>query len=173
MRILWAVVTGLALVLTLTACGSSGDSDSSDSPVRPPRKVAALGPFVGECGHVTDDEVRNLAGLAQISQVFRNSTGCNWRSGGLGAPSVTFASYRGSPIAREKAWVSTQGRNPEAIEVGGRPGFQALAPGGSVCDLAVQLDDDFFEWSMATGPFGDNPCARMRKLAELTVQRLG
>ncbi|QIS06366.1 DUF3558 domain-containing protein [Nocardia brasiliensis] len=161
------------LSLVLTACGSGGDSDDA-TPLRPPPKVATLGPFVGECGHVTDDEVRDTAGLGQISQVLKNSVGCNWQSAGYGSPSVTFASYRGSPIAREKAWVSTQGRNPQTIDVGGRSGWQALEPGGAVCDLAVQLDDDFFEWSMSFGVFppDGNPCDRMRKLAELTVQRL-
>ncbi|WP_433711891.1 DUF3558 domain-containing protein [Nocardia sp. CA-084685] len=174
MRIPSAIITGLALVLTLSACGSDGDSDSSNAPLRPPPKVATLGPFVGECGHVTDQEVRDIAGLNQLSRVNRNSVGCSFQSAGLASPSVTFASYRGSPIDREKAWVSNVGRDPETIDVGGRKGFQALDPSGSVCDLAVQLDDDFFEWSMSYGLFSEqgNPCDRTRKLAELTVQRL-
>ncbi|PXX68365.1 uncharacterized protein DUF3558 [Nocardia tenerifensis] len=165
---------GAALVLVLSACGSSDRSDTSTTPLRPPPKVATLGPFVGECGHVTDDEVRAAAGMTQISQVMRNSVGCNWQSAGYGSTSVTFASYRGSPIAREKAWVSNQGRNPQTIDVGGRVGFQALDPSGDICDLATQLDDDFFEWSMAFESYSvhDNPCDRVRKLAELTVQRL-
>lgn len=167
---------GCAAVLTLlvAGCGSGGDSDPADTPLRPPPKVATLGPFVGECGNVSDDEVREIAGLGSISQVLKNSVGCNWQSAGLSSPSVTFASYRGSPIEREKAWVSAQGRNPTSIEVAGKPGFQALEPSGSVCDLAVQLDDDFFEWSMSYGLFTTegNPCDRMRRLAELTVQRL-
>jgi hypothetical protein len=174
MRIPSAIVIGTTLALALSACGSSGDSDSSDTPLRPPPKVATLGPHAGECGHVTDDEIRDAAGLSQISRVFKNSVGCNWESAGQGSTSVTFASYRGSPIDREKAWVTTQGRGVEKIEVGGRVGFQALEPNSSVCDLAVQLDDDFFEWSMSFGLFAatGNPCDRMRKLAELTVQRL-
>ncbi|MEU7764107.1 DUF3558 domain-containing protein [Nocardia sp. NPDC049190] len=175
MRITSAIVMGTAFALLLAACGSGDGSDDTATPLRPPPKVATLGPFVGECGHVTDDEVRDLAGLGQISQALKNSVSCNWQSAGAGSTSVTFASYRGSPIAREKAWVTTQGRNPETIDVGGRVGFQALEPTGEVCDLAVQLDDDFFEWSMAFDRFttrDSNPCDRVRKLAELTVQRL-
>ncbi|MEU7142630.1 DUF3558 domain-containing protein [Nocardia sp. NPDC046473] len=174
MRTKWAIVTGTVFALLLSACGSGGDSDNTSTPLRPPPKVATLGPFAGECGHVTDDEVRDLAGLGQISQVLRNSVGCNWLSAGVGSTGVTFASYRGSPIAREKAWVSTQGRNPETIDVGGHAGWQALDPGGDICDLAVQLGDDFFEWSMAFQIYSvhDNPCNRVHKLAELTVQRL-
>ncbi|MFD3505843.1 DUF3558 domain-containing protein [Nocardia sp. NPDC058666] len=174
MRIPSAIICGMTLVVMLTSCGSGGDSDTPTGPRRPPPKVASLGPFVGECGHVTDDEVRTLAGLSQIARVFKNATGCNWEAAGMSPPSITFASYRGSPIAREKAWVSSVGREPETIDVAGRPGFMALDPGGTVCDLAVQLDDDFFEWSMSTGLFalGGNPCDRTRKLAELTVGRL-
>ncbi|MFI7001680.1 DUF3558 domain-containing protein [Nocardia sp. NPDC050175] len=174
MRTKWAIVTGTTFALLLSACGSGSDSDNTSTPLRPPPKVAALGPFAGECGHVTDDEVRGLAGMLQISQVMKNSVGCNWQAAGYGSTSVTFASYRGSPIAREKAWVSNQGRNPETIDVGGRSAFQALDPSGDICDLATQLGDDFFEWSMAFERYSvhDNPCDRVRKLAELTVQRL-
>ena len=50
-----------------------GDSDTPTGPNRPPPKVASLGPFVGECGHVTDDEVRTLAGLGQIARVYKNA----------------------------------------------------------------------------------------------------
>ncbi|MBF6169120.1 DUF3558 domain-containing protein [Streptomyces gardneri] len=174
MRIKSAVVIATALLLALTACGS--DEQSQDSgPSRPAPKVVALGPFVGECGHVTDDEVRTLGGLGQISGVFRNAVGCNWQSAGIGSPSITFASYRGSPIERERAWVTVNGRAPDPIKVAGRDGFAALDPGGQICDLAVQLGDDFFEWSTSFGFFSDNlgnPCDRSRALAELTLQRL-
>ncbi|WP_336084293.1 DUF3558 domain-containing protein [Nocardia sp. SSK8] len=174
MRIPSAIITGMALAVVLTSCGSGGDSDAPTGSMRPPPKVASLGPFVGECGHVTDDEVRDLGGLGTISQVFKNATGCSYQGSGIAGPSVTFASYRGSPIEREKAWVSNFGREPEAIDVGGRPGFAALDPDGSICDLAVQLDDDFFEWSTNNGIFAaGNPCDRARALAELTVGRLG
>lgn len=176
MRMASAVVGGLSLALLLSACG--GKQDSSDAPgFKPPAKVATLGPFVGECGHLTDEEVRTLGGLGSLSAVYKNSVGCNWQTAGSSAASVTFASYRGSPIDREKAWVASVGRTPETIDVGGKKGFQALDPSNGVCDLAVQLDDDFFEWSISYGLFGSgnlgNPCDRTHKMAELTVARLG
>ncbi|MBF6172768.1 DUF3558 domain-containing protein [Nocardia blacklockiae] len=175
MRITSAIVLGAALATLLTACGSGDDSGSASPAVRPPLKVATLGPFTGECGGLTDDEVRDLGRLPQISRSFKNSVGCNWQSAGAGSPSVTFASYRGSPIERERAWVTAQGRNPESIEVAGHQGFQDATADGSICDLAVQLGDDFFEWSTSAGLFGQlggDPCAKNRKMAELTVQRL-
>ncbi|MCM6775063.1 DUF3558 domain-containing protein [Nocardia sp. CDC159] len=173
-RISAAIVSGTAIAALLTAC--SGDkSKSDDTPVRPPMKVAALGPFVGECGHVTDDEVRDIGGLGQVTHVFKNSVGCNWQGGGISGPTVTFASYRGSPIERERAWVTVQGRNPETIDVGGKSGFQASDPLAGICDLAVQLGDDFFEWSTYLGMYAQptaNLCEKNRKLAELTIARL-
>jgi hypothetical protein len=175
MRITSAIVTGMAAAVLLTACGSGGKSSNDTPAVRPPAKVAALGPFIGECGNVTDDEVRDVGGLGQVSRSFKNSVGCNWQAAGFGSPSITFASYRGSPLGREKAWVTAQGRNPEDIDVGGHPGFQDATSDGTVCDRAVQLGDDFFEWSSSAGVFGvrsANPCDKNRKLAELTVQRL-
>ncbi|WP_063053053.1 DUF3558 domain-containing protein [Nocardia arthritidis] len=174
MRIKSAVGIAAALVLALAGCGSGEETEDS-GPSRPAPKVVALGPFVGECGHVTDDEVRNLGGLGRVSGVFRNAVGCNWQSAGIGSPSITFASYRGSPIERERAWVTVNGRAPDPIKVGGRDGFAALDPSGVICDLAVQLGDDFFEWSTNIGSFGSvsgNPCDRSRALAELTLQRL-
>ncbi|MFI1464691.1 DUF3558 domain-containing protein [Nocardia carnea] len=175
MRIRSAIVLGLTAAFALTGCGSDAGSEEADGPRGPAPKVAALGPFVGECGHVTDDEVRDIGGLGQITQSYKNAVGCNWQSGGLSGASITFASYRGSPLEREKAWVTTHGRPPEPITVGGRPGFAALAPDSRICDLAVQLDDDFFEWSTALGSYSDiggNPCDRSRALAELTIERL-
>ncbi|WP_328388660.1 DUF3558 domain-containing protein [Nocardia sp. NBC_00416] len=163
MRMKSAMVAG-GLALTMLMGCSSSDSGDSDSPKGAPPKVAALGPFVGECGHVTDKEVSEILGGA-VWMTYKNSTGCRWEGSG----SMTFASYRGSPIGRERAWVSTAGRAPESIEVGGRPGFQGSW--GTICDLAVQLDDDFFEWSHQAGTL-EPPCEASRKLAELTLQRL-
>ncbi|AHH21661.1 DUF3558 domain-containing protein [Nocardia nova] len=175
MRLTAVIVTGAAVAALLAGCGSGDGADDESPSVRPPAKVAALGPFVGECGNLTDDEVRDLGGLGQVSQVFKNSVGCTWQAGGIGGPSVTFASYRGSPIDRELAWVTSQGRNPEKIEIDGKKGFQDADQNFGICDLAIQLGDDFFEWSTAAGAFGampGSPCDKNRKLAELTVQRL-
>ncbi|WP_327149516.1 DUF3558 domain-containing protein [Nocardia sp. NBC_01329] len=163
MRMKSAMIAGGMALTMLMGCSSS-DSDDSDFSKKAPPKVAALGPFVGECGHVTDQEVSEVLG-GPVWMSYKNSTGCRWEGSG----SMTFASYRGSPIGRERAWVTTAGRAPESIEVAGRPGFQGSW--GTICDLAVQLDDDFFEWSHQAGTL-EPPCEAARELAELTVQRL-
>lgn len=174
-RITSAIAMGAAIAALLTACGSGSSSGDDNGSVRPPMKVAAPGPFVGECGNVTDQEVGDIGGLGAIAQEYKNAVGCSWQAGGLGGASVTFASYRGSPLGRERAWVTAQGRNPETVDVGGHPGFQDATPDGTICDFAVQLGDDFFEWSTSAGAFGGHdatPCDKNRKLAELTVQRM-
>ncbi|MDO3650148.1 DUF3558 domain-containing protein [Nocardia mangyaensis] len=172
MRFKPAVAIGLACV-ALAACSSS-DSEGS-GPLRSPPKVAALGPFVGECGHVSDDEVRSIAGLPQVSAVFRNAVGCNWQSAGVGSPVVTFASYRGSPIDRERAWVESKDRVVESVTVQGHSGFQSYGTSysGTTCDFAVRLDDDFFEWStFGFTAMGRGPCDAALQLAELTLERM-
>jgi hypothetical protein len=174
-RITSALATGVAVAALLTACGSGGSSGNDTASMRPPMKVAQPGPFLGECGNVTDQEVSTVGEFGQITQEYKNSVGCSWQGPGMGGASVTFASYRGSPLGREKAWVTAQGRNPETIDVGGHSGFQDATPDGTICDLAVQLGDDFFEWSTSSGVFGTpspTPCDKNRKLAELTVQRM-
>ncbi len=138
-------------------------------------KVAEPGPFPGECGRVSDDEVKTNGGLLQISAVFRNAVGCHWQSAGLDSAQVTFASYRGSPIDRERAWVESKDRTVETITVSGRTGFRSFGQGyaGTTCDLAVGLGDDFFEWSTFGRPqAGSEPCAGARALAELTLARM-
>ncbi|MFC6014289.1 DUF3558 domain-containing protein [Nocardia lasii] len=173
MRFKPALVVGLACVVVSAACGS-GDDDSA-GPARIPPKVSELGPFVGECGHVSDDEVRSLAGLPAVSAVFRNATGCNWQSAGTSSAVVTFASYRGSPIDRERAWVESKDRTVETITVQGRTGFQSFGTGygSTTCDFAIGLGDDFFEWStFGYTVVGAEPCGAARKLAELTLGRM-
>ncbi|MBC7304300.1 MAG: DUF3558 domain-containing protein [Nocardia sp.] len=174
MRFKPAVALGLACVAVSAACGSGGDDESSRT-ARTPPKVSALGPFVGECGHVTDDEVRSTAGLPAVSAVFRNAVGCNWQSAGTDSAVVTFASYRGSPIERERAWVESKDRTVETVTVQGHTGFQSYGTnfGGTTCDFAIGLGDDFFEWStFGYTVVGGEPCGSARRLAEMTLGRM-
>lgn len=163
-----------ACALVVSACGAGADSGGSGEGPRGPVRIAEPGPFMGECGHVADDEIRSITGLSEPSNVFRNSVTCRWFYTGI-STDVTFTSYRGSPIDRERAWEVLWGRGVESIEIAGHSGFLSHSPDGEsreVCVLAVGLGDDFFEWSYRGIGTDRASCDMIRQFAELTVQRL-
>lgn len=161
-----------AAVLLLTGCGGGTDDGTSDAAAS---TAGDAGPFFGECGSVTDDEVAQAFGVPGFGTVVRNSVGCEWQSSaqdGQGSPHVSFSWYRGSPIGRERAGSEMIGRPATDIEIDGHPGFVASLS-SRLCELGVQFGDDFVHWSIAyTGaaPTAD-PCRAARHLAELTVER--
>ncbi|MFI6869542.1 DUF3558 domain-containing protein [Nocardia sp. NPDC050406] len=161
--------------LLLSACGGGdGAGTPADVATGPPR-IAEPGPFTGECGHVTDAEIQSITTLSAPSDIFRNSVTCRWFYTGQ-STDVTFVSYRGSPIERERAWEVLWGRQLDTIEIAGRSGFLSYTPDGvdsEVCVLALGLGDDFFEWSYRgriAAPRAS--CDMIRRFAELTVERL-
>lgn len=161
-----------ALTLVLVAgCGNDSDSSTSEPATPTAPKVSPLGPFFGECGSVTDDEVRDAFGVPSL-QVTRNSVGCVWEVGGPLSPSVSFSWYRGSPIGREAAGSGLIGRPPETIQIDGHEAFQGQIP-GDLCEIGVGYGDDFYHWSVTwagqQGPV--DPCQVARNLAEKTAQR--
>nr|WP_206037886.1 DUF3558 domain-containing protein [Rhodococcus sp. HNM0569] len=166
-----AVVVVTAAVLAVAACGS-GDDAPAPPPPAPVREVTPPGPFFGECGSVTDDEVARAFAVPPFTDVTRNSVGCEWESGGVGGPSVTFSWYRGSPIGRERAGSDLIGRPAEDISIDGNPGFLASAE-DYLCELGVQFGGDFVHWSVTYNGFipTADPCDVARELAELSVSR--
>jgi hypothetical protein len=170
-----AVVLALAaLVLVAPGCGTNKDSSSDSFPPAQPAKQSPLGPFFGECGNVTDDEVRAAIALPNLPIVYRNSSGCIWESGAAGSgPSVSFSWYRGSPIGRERAGSDRIGRPPEEVDIDGHKGFLGSAS-DELCEVGLQYGDDFFHWSLTYGlgkPTTD-VCKATRHLAELTASRV-
>ncbi|MBF6134604.1 DUF3558 domain-containing protein [Nocardia otitidiscaviarum] len=163
-----------ACALLAGACGSEDAREEAGD--RPPVRVAAPGPFTGECGHVTDAEIRSTTGLSEPSDIFRNSVTCRWFHTAQHTD-VTFTSYRGSPIDRERAWEALWGRDIRSLTLADHPGFLSHSPDGptrEVCVLAVQLGDDFFEWSyrgVVTHPRAS--CDMVQHFADLTVRRMG
>lgn len=172
-------ITSVAVAVAVALAVLSGCSDEDPSaapgqgqPTKP--KVSKLGPFFGECGSVTDDEVSRIVGEGKFPAVFRNSVGCVWESDGSGiTPSATFSWYRGSPIGREKAGAGLIGRPAETIKVDGHPAFRG-SESPKICEIGVQYDDDFFHWSVTSGiqdPSTDL-CQVAMKLADLTASRV-
>lgn|SRR5574340_264689 len=161
---------------TLAGCGSGGSGDQASSTVAA-TPVTAPGPFFGQCGSVTDDEVTTAFGLPPFTSVTRNSVGCEWELGGSGSPSVSFSWYRGSPIGRERAGSDLIGRPATDIDVQGHPGFMASSKNAAgqdyLCEIGVQFGGDFIHWSVMYGYFppAADPCRVGRDLVELTVKR--
>ncbi|NLG55176.1 MAG: DUF3558 domain-containing protein [Rhodococcus sp.] len=170
------IAAALAAAVLLTSCGSDDAGDDGSSPA-PGSGSGAFeptdpGPFLGECGSVTDAEVAEQFGMP-IALITRNSVGCEWEVGGIGGPSVTFSWYRGSPIGRERAGSELIGRPAKDIAIDGNPGFVAAAS-GVLCELGVQFGGDFAHWSVMYGdahPVND-PCAVAQSLAETSVSRM-
>ncbi|NMN99404.1 DUF3558 family protein [Antrihabitans stalactiti] len=175
MRTKLPAVAAIAVALVLSGCGG-GDKTSDDDaiPTRTPPKVSPAGPFFGECGSVTDQEVQTAFGVSSFASVTRNSVGCVWEvGGGSSAPSVSFSWYRGSPIGREAAGSDRLQRPPKPVEIRGHEGFIGQIP-GQLCELGLQYGDDFMHWSVTYAgfpPFKDE-CAVARELAELTASRV-
>ncbi len=151
----------------LAGCGSAEDAQSPSSPEQAP-----TAPFFGECGSVTDQEVRDAAVVPVFTAITRNSVGCEWEAAGFTGPSVSFSWYRGSPIERERSGSELIGRPADDIEVGGQPAFLA-ATDRYLCEVGVDFGQDFVHWSVTYGdqsPTAD-PCEVATDLAELTVER--
>ncbi|AOW93144.1 hypothetical protein BFN03_12125 [Rhodococcus sp. WMMA185] len=164
-----------ALVLVAASAVLAGCAeavDDSGTEAAPPRVVTDPGPFFGQCGSVTDEEVAEEFGMPPFTAVTRNSVGCEWEVAGVGGPSVTFSWYRGSPIGRERAGSEMIGRPASAIDVQGHPGFIASS-GGILCELGVEFGGDFIHWSVmyADARPAADPCTVARNLAELSVSR--
>ncbi|MFZ2174473.1 MAG: DUF3558 domain-containing protein [Rhodococcus sp. (in: high G+C Gram-positive bacteria)] len=169
----WGVLVLIGLTAILAGCGSEDDSDTDTAAGPTLSQVTEPGPFFGQCGSVTDEEVAKAFGMPSFTGVTRNSVGCEWETAGIGGPSVTFSWYRGSPIGRERAGSELIGRPATDIDVQGHPGFMASSE-GILCELGVEFGGDFVHWSVMYAdarPTAD-PCVVARELAELSVSRV-
>ncbi|UFS95848.1 DUF3558 domain-containing protein [Nocardia huaxiensis] len=160
------IVHGLALAILLAPAACAAGNDSA-TPTTTRTPVAESGAFLGECGGLTDDEVRQITGFRTLVPFARNGIKCRWESDG-GELRVMFTWYRGSPIERERTVAKVSGKRMGELEINGHTGFTADA--SELCQGAVQDGADFFHWLIA-GPSAD--CAALRTLARLTVERAG
>ncbi|WP_157108674.1 DUF3558 domain-containing protein [Aldersonia kunmingensis] len=172
MRSKLAIGAVIACGLLLTGCGGDGDGDDSDGPATTGPVISAPGPFFGECGSVTDEEVEAAFAIPDLPVVTRDSVGCVWETGDVLGPSVSFSWYRGSPIGREAAGSGLIGRPPEKIEIAGHEGFRGSIA-DELCEIGVQYGDSFFHWSVSYSdtPATADPCAVAGDLANLTAER--
>lgn len=175
---------GTVLVVFIAACAlvpsgcSSGSDDTGattrNTPVAPGK--AGAGPFFGECGGVTTEEVSKATNFGGLSLVINNPSVCEWSSGLSRLGSVaSFNWYRGSPIGRERATVQLSRESTEDIDIAGHKGF--ITYDASICEVGIQFEADFFEWSISAGATQAGAvdtqaiCNAARQLSAMSIER--
>ncbi len=164
------------LIPVIAACSNSG-SGPNQSPESSggPSAASHHGPFFPQCGGVSDQTVTQLTRVAGLVNTAQNSVGCQWlASGAIVGPHFSFSWYRGSPIGRERKTEELQRSSVEDININGHGGFIAIGNeptlGDSLCEVGIQFQDDFIEWSVSFSqkPFPD-PCDVAKELARQSI----
>ncbi len=175
-------VTALALTATMipliAGCSGSGSGESPAGGPSAPAPTSAdgrHGPSFPQCGGVSDETVANLTRVSGLVNTAQNSVGCQWLAGGgILGPHFSFSWYRGSPIGRERKTEEVSRTSVEDINIDGHSGFIAIgtAPtmGDNLCEVGIQFDDDFIEWSIsfAQKPYPD-PCDVAKELTRQSI----
>lgn len=169
-------VAAAAMMPMLAACSSGSDSTSPDGPSSPPTAQGVThGPFFPECGGVSDQTMAEQTRVSGLVNTAKNSVGCQWLAGGgILGPHFSVTLYRGSPIGRERKTEELSRASVEDINIEGHDGFIALGEdptlGNNLCEIGIQYDDDFIEWSISftEKPFPD-PCDIAKELTRQTI----
>ncbi|TGD83919.1 DUF3558 domain-containing protein [Mycolicibacterium sp. CH28] len=162
----------------LGACSnSSGGSDQpqASAPSAPQAGNAKHGPMFPECGGITDQIMAEQTRVTGLVNTAKNSVGCQWLAGGgILGPHFSFTWYRGSPIGRERKTEELSRTSVEDINIEGHGGFIAVGTdptlGDNLCEVGIQFNDDFIEWSVS---FAEKPFPPSCDVAkELTRQSI-
>jgi Protein of unknown function (DUF3558) len=158
------VAAAAAMVPLLAACGGSDQSNGPNVPQTsaPQQGAAQHGPMFPECGGISDQTIADQTKVTGLVQTARNSVGCQWLAGGgILGPHFSFSWYRGSPIGRERKTEELTRTSVEDVNIEGHDGFIAYSDdpnlGISLCEVGIQFNDDFIEWSIsfAQKPYPD------------------
>ncbi|ORA14603.1 hypothetical protein BST16_11860 [Mycobacterium asiaticum DSM 44297] len=171
-----ALLVLVAILLGLSGCSSSGDSKPGATvPSTPGNAEGKHGPFFPQCGGVTDEAVTQLTKITGLVNTAKNSVGCQWLAGGgISGPHFSFSWYRGSPIGRERKTEELSRASVEDININGHGGFIAVGNepslGDSLCEVGIQFQDDFIEWSVSFSqkPFPP-PCDIAKELTRQSI----
>ncbi|MGV0633386.1 DUF3558 domain-containing protein [Mycolicibacillus trivialis] len=163
----------LPLAVGCTSSGSDGAAPTlAPSPTVQP---AAHGPMFPQCGGISDETIAELTRVSGLVNTAQTSVGCQWlANGGIIGPHFSFSWYRGSPIGRERKTEELTRSSVEDITIGGYDGFIAIGSmpmlGDSLCEIGIQFDDDFIEWSVSFDkePYPD-PCEVATELTGQTI----
>ncbi|MFV0496510.1 DUF3558 domain-containing protein [Mycobacterium sp.] len=164
------------MVLGLAGCGGSGDSDPDATAESTAGSADGRhGPMFPECGGVSDETVAQQTEISGLMNTAKNSVGCQWLlGGGIMGPHFSFSWYRGSPIGRERKTEELSRATVEDINIDGHEGFIAVGDdpilGESLCEVGIQFQDDFIEWSIsfAQKPFPP-PCDIAKELTRQAI----
>lgn len=171
------VAAAAAMVPLLAACGGSDKSNGPNVPQTsaPQQGAAQHGPMFPECGGISDQTIADQTKVTGLVQTARNSVGCQWLAGGgILGPHFSFTWYRGSPIGRERKTEELSRASVDDINIEGHSGFIAVGEdptlGKNLCEIAIQFQDDFVEWSIsfAQQPYPD-PCDVARELTRQSI----
>ena len=169
-------VAAAAMIPLFAACSNGSGSTSPSVPASPaPAQSASHGPMFPECGGVTDQTIAEQTRVTGLVNTARNSVGCQWlQGGGILGPHFSFTWYRGSPIGRERKTEELSRASVEDINIEGHSGFVAVGEdptiGNNLCEVGIQFQDDFIEWSVSFSqqPFPD-PCDVAKELTRQSI----
>jgi hypothetical protein len=175
-----AVAAGaVAIIAVVGACSDSGSGPSqttgSQGPSQPQAGNAKHGPMFPECGGISDQTMAEQTRVTGLVTTAKNSIGCQWLAGGgILGPHFSFTWYRGSPIGRERKTEELSRTSVEDINIEGHSGFIAIGTdptlGDNLCEIGIQFNDDFIEWSVS---FAEKPFPPSCDVAkELTRQSI-
>ncbi|OBK13561.1 hypothetical protein A5636_09225 [Mycobacterium asiaticum] len=173
---LTALLVLVAILLGISGCSSSDDNKPDATvPSTPGNAEGKHGPFFPQCGGVTDETVTQLTKITGLVNTAKNSVGCQWLAGGgISGPHFSFSWYRGSPIGRERKTEELSRASVEDININGHGGFIAVGNepslGDSLCEVGIQFQDDFIEWSVSFSQKPFPPACDIAK--ELTRQSI-
>nr|PZN21736.1 MAG: hypothetical protein DIU75_09455 [Mycolicibacterium hassiacum] len=176
-RVKAPAVLAAALLPVLAACPRGPEPAGPEVPVTDePQRAATHGPFFPECGGVSDQEVMALTRVPGLVNTAKTSVGCQWLAGGsIVGPHFSFTWFRGSPIGRERKTEEYSRTSVEDITIEGHDGFIAIAEdprmGVYLCEIGIQFDDDFIEWSVsyASPPLPADACEVAKELTRQSI----
>ena len=174
-----ALAAGVVAIATLLgACSDNGGGPSQPQGSQAPAPQSANakhGPMFPECGGITDQTMAEQTRVTGLVTTAKNSVGCQWLAGGgILGPHFSFTWYRGSPIGRERKTEELSRTSVEDINIEGHGGFIAVGTdptlGDNLCEVGIQFNDDFIEWSVSFAEKPFPPACDVAK--ELTRQSI-
>lgn len=173
-----ALVASALTILIPAAAGcsdSGGNKPGATASSTPQNGQGDHGAMFPQCGGISDQTVAELTKVTGLINTARNSVGCQWLAGGgILGPHFSFSWYRGSPIGRERKTEELSRASVDDINIDGHGGFIAVGNepnlGDSLCEVGIQFQDDFIEWSISFSqkPFPP-PCDIAKELARQSI----